>query len=98
MQTAETIPTDSAIEREHRGTAWLVVAASSVGLFFHFGSLLVNSFSIFLKTLCDQFSWTRGQVSIAFSLAALTAMLTMPVTGWLTDRLGARRPILISMT
>ena len=98
MQTADTLPAESAIERDHRGAAWLVVAASSVGLFFHFGSLLVNSFGVFLTTLCDQFGWTRGQVSIAFSLAALTAMLTMPVTGWLTDRLGGRRPILFSMT
>src|SRR5262249_23015527 len=62
-----------------------------------FGSLLVNSFSVFLTTLCDQFHWSRTQVSLAFTLGTLTAMLTMPLTGWLTDRLGSRRPILVSM-
>ncbi len=76
----------------------MVVSASSVGLFLHFGSLLVNAFGVMLTTLCDAFGWTRGQVSLGFTLATLTAMLTMPLTGWLTDRLGARRPILVSMT
>jgi MFS family permease len=86
------------METAKRRSAWLVVAASSVGLFFHFGSLLVNAFGVLLTTLSDQFHWSRGQVSMAFTLATLTAMLAMPLTGWLTDRLGSRRPILVCMT
>src|SRR5262245_63826523 len=95
MQTVETFPVESSAETARRRSAWLVVAASSVGLFLHFGSLLVNAFGVMLTSLCDQFGWSRGQVSLGFTLATLTAMLTMPLTGWLTDRLGARRPILI---
>jgi MFS family permease len=98
MQTVKTIQTASLAETARRRSAWLVVSASSVGLFLHFGSLLVNAFGVMLTTLCDAFSWTRGQVSLGFTLATLTAMLTMPLTGWLTDRMGARRPILVSMT
>jgi len=86
------------METAKRRSAWLVVAASSVGLFLHFGSLLVNAFGVFLTTLCDEFHWSRTQVSLAFTLATLTAMLTMPLAGWLTDRFGARRPILVCMT
>jgi MFS family permease len=86
------------MEKAKRRSAWLVVAVSSVGLFFHFGSLLVNAFGVFLTTLCDEFHWSRGQVSLGFTLATLTAMLTMPLTGWLTDRFGPRRPILVSIT
>lgn len=82
-------------ETTRRRSAWLVVSASSVGLFLHFGSLLVNAFGVMLTSLCDEFGWSRGQVSLGFTLATLTAMLTMPLTGWLTDRLGARRPILV---
>ena len=81
-----------------RRASWLVVSASSVGLFLHFGSLLVNAFGVMLTSLCEAFNWTRGQVSLGFTLATLTAMLAMPLTGWLTDRLGARRPILICTT
>lgn len=94
MQTAETFREQTSANTAPLGSAWLVVAASSIGLFLHFGSLLVNSFGVFLTTLCAQFGWSRGQVSLAFTMATLTAMLTMPLTGWLTDRWGARRPIL----
>jgi len=97
MQTVETISVATTMGMAKRRSAWLVVAVSSVGLFLHFGSLLVNAFGVMLTTLCDEFHWTRGEVSFAFMMATLTAMLTMPLTGWLTDRLGARRPILVSM-
>jgi MFS family permease len=98
MRTVETVAAEPMMDTANRRSAWLVVAASSVGLFLHFGSLLVNAFGVMLTTLCDAFGWTRGQVSLGFTLATLTAMLTMPLTGWLTDRVGARRPILVSMT
>lgn len=98
MQTVETLLAGTTTETAKRRSAWLVVAASSVGLFLHFGSLLVNAFGVMLTTLCDQFGWSRGQVSLGFTLATLTAMLTMPLTGWLTDRFGARGPILVCTT
>ncbi|MDX2033891.1 MAG: MFS transporter [Blastocatellia bacterium] len=98
METVEDLSAGTIAEAGRRHSAWLVVGASSVGLFFHFGSLLVNAFGVFLTAMCDEFGWSRTQVSMAFMLATLTAMLTMPLTGWLTDRFGARRPILISMT
>ncbi|HKQ74337.1 MAG TPA: MFS transporter [Blastocatellia bacterium] len=98
MQTVETLPAGKTIESADRRTAWLVVAASSVGLFMHFGSLLVNAFGVMLTTLCDELGWSRGDVSFAFSLATVAAILTMTLTGFLTDRFGARRPILICLT
>src|SRR5215813_13259017 len=97
MQTVEAISAGKKIEMARRRSAWLAVSVSSVGLFRHFGSLLVNAFGVFLTTLCDQFHWSRGQVSLAFAFALLAAMLTMPLTGWLTDRFGSRRPILVCM-
>ena len=84
--SATRIPAEAGAHR----SAWLVVAVSSVGLFFHFGSLLVNAFGVFLTTMGDEFGWSRGQVSLAFTLATLTAMLAMPLTGWLADRFGRK--------
>jgi MFS family permease len=98
MQTVNAVPPQAMTNSAKQSSAWLVVGVSSIGLFLHFGSLLVNSFGVFLTTLCDQFNWSRTQVSFAFTLATLTAMLTMPLTGWLTDRFGARHPILICTT
>ncbi|HEX5082853.1 MAG TPA: MFS transporter, partial [Blastocatellia bacterium] len=104
MQTVETSgtmmepPEGRSAQSSAQSSAWLVVAVSSIGLFFHFGSLLVNAFGVMLKTLCDQFHWSRGDVSFAFTLATISAMLSMPLTGWLADRIGSRRPILICLT
>jgi MFS family permease len=97
MQTVETISIATTRETAKRRSAWLVVGVSSVGLFFHLGSLAVNAFGVMLKTLCEQFHWDREEVSFAFTLMTLTAMLAMPLTGWLTDRIGSRRPILICL-
>jgi MFS family permease len=98
MQSVELLRSGDLAETNRQRAAWMVVSASSAGLFLHFGSLLVNAFGVMLTTLCDTFGWSRGQVSLGFTLATLTAMLTMPLIGWLTDRLGARRPILICTT
>lgn len=76
---------------------WSVVGASVTGLFFHFGSLLVVTFTIFISPLEKQFGWSRGQISLAFTLACLTALVSVPVVGILTDRYGARQLIIISM-
>lgn len=101
MQPVETISTattsETAKRRSAQRSAWMVVGVSSVGLFFHLGSLAVNAFGVMLKTLCEQFQWDREEVSFAFTLMTLTAMLAMPLTGWLTDRIGSRRPILICL-
>ncbi|MBX3278381.1 MAG: MFS transporter [Acidobacteria bacterium] len=96
MVQSPTTGTNSDIEVQAR--AWAVIGASAVGLFLHFGSLLVNTFGIFIKPLGDNFGWSRGEVSLAFTLASLAALASMPVVGHLTDRIGPRRLILFSMT
>ena len=76
---------------------WPVIAASWVGLFFHFGSLLVNTFGIFLTTLTREFGWSRTEVTLAFTLAMITAMIGMPLAGWISDHVGSRRLIILTM-
>lgn len=98
------IPAPEQLDQASSGTAWpkrpwhgwTVVAASWLGLFFHFGSLIISSFGIFLTSLCAQFGWTRAEVSLALTLAMVTAMGSMPLAGWVTDRYGSRRLILVA--
>jgi len=59
MQKTDTIEITYPAVSGLTGTGWPVVAASIVGLFFHFGSLLVVTFSLFIKPLSEQFNWTR---------------------------------------
>jgi MFS family permease len=59
-----------------------------------FGSILVFTFGIFLKPLSAEFGWTRSQVSLAFTVTALTVAVCSPFIGKLLDRYPARRIIL----
>ncbi|MCC7156003.1 MAG: MFS transporter [Bryobacterales bacterium] len=79
-------------------TAWRVVVAGYFGVMVSFGSLLVFTFSIFLKPLTASFGWSRESVSAAFGFAALTVAVCSPLLGILLDRFGPRPVILPCMT
>ncbi|MEJ7607667.1 MAG: MFS transporter, partial [Bryobacteraceae bacterium] len=73
---------------------WLVVMAAFCGVMVSFGSLLVFTFSVFLKPLSQEFGWSRENISSAFGIAAMTVALCSPVLGRLLDRYGPR-PVVI---
>lgn len=73
---------------------WWVVFAASIGLFASFGPIVSFTFGVFIAPLSREFSWSRGEISVAFSLAMLMLGLCSPAVGRLVDRLGARRVIL----
>jgi MFS family permease len=62
-----------------------------------FGSLLVFTFSVFLKPLSAEFGWSREAISRAFGIAALTIAACSPWLGHLLDRFGPRRVIVPCM-
>jgi MFS family permease len=74
-----------------------MVVAAMCGAFVSFGSLMVFTFGIFLTALTKQFGWSRGDVSMAFTVTALTVAACSPVLGRLLDRHGARKIILPCM-
>jgi len=76
---------------------WLVVLAAYFGAMVSFGSLLVFTFSIFMKPLSGAFGWSRESISAAFGFAALTVAVCSPPLGHLLDRFGPRRVILPCM-
>ncbi|HJY81441.1 MAG TPA: MFS transporter [Candidatus Binatia bacterium] len=76
---------------------WWVVFASGVGLAMCYGPIVVPTFGIFLKPLSQEFGWSRTQISLAFSLGTLGLALAAPFLGWLVDRFGARRVILLAV-
>lgn len=81
---------------KYRG--WRVVLAAYSGVMVSFGSLLVFTFSIFVKPLATEFGWSREGVSGAFAFAALSVALCSPLLGNWLDRYGPRRIILPCMT
>jgi MFS family permease len=85
-------------ETSIRYEGWRVAAASAVGVFVSFASLLVYTFAIFLKPLAEQFSWSREAVSAAFGIGALTVAVCSPPLGYLLDRVSPRRIIVPCLT
>jgi MFS family permease len=77
---------------------WWIVAACSLGLFLSTGPVVVFSFGVFFKSLIHDFHAGRGAVSFAFTLHNLMGPACVPLVGWLIDRFGARRVILIGTT
>lgn len=72
----------------------LVLLAACCGVFVSFASIVVYTFSIFLKPLSSTFGWSRGEVSFAFALAALSVAACSPFIGRLLDRYPARRIVI----
>lgn len=72
---------------------WIVLAAAS-GLAVHAAPILTFTFGVFLKSLSQEFRWSRTQISLAITLVSLGVTLTSPFLGRLVDRRGARRVIL----
>ena len=52
----------------------------------------------FLDTLEGEFGWSRTKLSIAFSLARAESAVIGPIEGFLIDRVGNRRMVLIGYT
>ncbi len=56
--------------------------------------LITGTFSIFIKPLAEEFGWSRGAISLAFSIVAFLIAFYAPLLGWLVDRFGPRQVIL----
>ena len=75
---------------------WWVVLTAGVGLFLGYAPIVVYSFGIFLKPLLQEFHSSRGNISLAFTLANLAQAITIPLFGRWTDHYGARLVIVLA--
>ena len=72
----------------------LILLTACCGVFVSFASIVVYTFGVFLKPLAATFGWSRAQVSLAFTLAALSIAVASPFIGRLLDRFPARRIVI----
>ena len=73
--------------------SWLILAAAFTA--FTIGAGLMHSYAVFLIAFIEEFGWSRGETSIAYSVSQLVAGASSPVVGTLVDRLGPRRLLLL---
>jgi predicted MFS family arabinose efflux permease len=76
--------------RERRG--WLIVGSLFVTLFVVFGGGY-NTSGVFFDPMRRYFGWSSGRQSSPQTILALTAGVTVPIFGWLLDRIEARMVI-----
>jgi MFS family permease len=74
---------------------WVMVAVTFVLTGLAFGGMA--SVGVFLKPLVAEFGWSRGAVSAGYTTIALSSAATGIGWGFLSDRIGARRPALIAI-
>jgi len=72
---------------------WLLLAAA-FGT-FAIGAGFMHAYTVFLVTFIEAFGWSRAEVSLAYSVSQVVSGFSSPVVGWLVDRLGPSRLILI---
>jgi MFS family permease len=68
----------------------LGVGAGLTGVVFY-------THGVFVLPITEEFGWSRGATQFAFSFVMMSAALTGPMIGGLSDKFGARRVALISM-
>lgn len=91
METEKVQPEKSAsIEKAASGYfyGWNMVIASFFVVFALWGAYY--GFSVFFKSMSQEFNWTRAQTSAAMTISLLIGGLTAPIVGRLIDRYGSR--------
>jgi MFS family permease len=69
---------------------WWVVLASVLGLMVGDATVMTFSFGVFLNPIANDFGFSRGEVSFAFTLHVACLAISTPVVGALIDRKGSR--------
>ena len=68
---------------------WVIVAVGTLSLAFAFGANL--TVSILMQPFGAEFGWTRGEISMAYTLLTIGAGSGGVVWGILSDRIGAKK-------
>lgn len=76
---------------------WGVVFASAIGIGLGMSPLPFYTIGVFADPLSQEFGWGRGQIFSAMIPFTIAAVLVSPLVGFLTDRYGPRRVVLVSI-
>ena len=88
-----------AVSVSHRGGfffGWWVVFASAAIVFLTGGTFFYG-FGALFNPIVNEFGWSRASVSFAFSLRSEVGGLAAPVFGFMVDRVGSRRLMVVGV-
>jgi len=73
---------------------WFALAGVMLVIFTMSGAF-VNSFSVFLPVISDDFGWSRAAVAAALSIGIISFGLPSPIFGYFVARFGARFALIV---
>ena len=76
---------------------WWNVATGFVGMGFSYAMFTIFAFGVFVKPLGDEFGWSRGELSFAITMTNFAVVLASPSLGFIIDRFGVRRVLILSV-
>src|SRR5260370_10344641 len=74
-------------------SAWLTLGGAFTA--FTLSAALMHSYRVYFVAFMAEFGWRRAEASIAYSVSQLVAGVSSPLVGFLVDRLGPRRLLLL---
>lgn len=87
----------SAPDRIDGSSGWCVVAASTFCMAASPAVILISCFGVFLPVLHQAFGWEVPRIALGAAIISIAVVLLSPLQGWLIDRIGARRLVLLSV-
>ena len=72
--------------------AWVVLGSSFMTLFITY-SIRIGAYSVLLPEMIKDFRITKAEAGMIKSAFSVTYLLSAPIMGWLTDRIGGRKVI-----
>ena len=76
---------------------WKIILGAIIGVGSGLTGIVFYTHGVFIIPIIQETGWSRGSAQFAFSFVMITAVLTAPLVGYLTDKYGARKLALISL-
>jgi len=76
---------------------WPVVGSSAFGIGLGMSPLPFYTIGVFIAPFMKEFGWQVDDVLLAITVFSITAFFTSPIIGFLTDKIGVRKMVLISI-
>jgi MFS family permease len=81
------------MRKERVRSAWVVLGGAFGA--FTLSAALMHAYPVYLVAFIADFGWSRAETSIAYSVSQFVGGTSSPLVGYLVDRLGSRRLVLI---
>ncbi|MEM8890477.1 MAG: MFS transporter [Bacteroidota bacterium] len=76
---------------------WPVVGSSAIGIGLGMSPLPFYTIGVFVAPFMQEFGWGVADVMLALSIFSFAAFFTSPLIGIITDRIGVRKTVLLSI-